>query len=212
MRGLLLLAAGILGVALYRNSIRIPERNPKNMLIKRGDSPISPNDISNFRLISPAFEPGQVIPARYSGEADDKSPPLRIEGVPVGTQSFAIIMEDIDHPLPPVFDHWIVWNIPAETREIPEGRLPRGSVQGRNSLKNNWYNGPCPPNGTHHYHFNLFALDTMIDLPVGSPKPLLKAAMKGHILAQCDLIGLYSANRTTRGNLMSNALEAASKA
>lgn len=212
MRNLLWVsAAGLTGLVIYRNMARRSQKTPQLITSKRGDSRMAPKNVNDFRVTSPAFDPGEHIPAIYSGEADDKSPPLRIEGTPEGTVSLAIIMEDLDSPLPPVFDHWLVWNIPGDTVEIPEGRLPRGAVQGKNTLKNTHYNGPCTPNGTHHYHFKVFALDTMIDLPKGATKKQLKAAMKGHILAQSDLIGLYTANRTTLGNLSVAMLKAASK-
>lgn len=180
MRKMLMLGAGILGAAaLYKNAARSSERQPQFIRNKRGDSPNAPRDVSDFMIYSTAFAPGELIPAKYSCEADDKSPPLMIEGTPEGTQSLAIILEDLDSPMPTVFDHWLVWNIPPETTGIPEGRLPVEAVQGKNSINNIHYNGPCTPNGTHHYHFKLFALDTWLDLPVGSTKPELKAAMRG---------------------------------
>lgn len=211
MRNLLLLGAGILGVMIYRNAARASEKTPNLVTAKRGDSPLAPDDVSRFKLASPAFRPGQRIPIQYSCEGPDKNFPLTISGAPEGTQSFAIIMEDLDSPMPPVFDHWLVWNIPADTTYIPEGRLPEGAVQGKNTLQNNRYNGPCTPNGTHNYHIKLFALDCLIELPEGTSKRALKAAMKKHILAQCDLIGTYTANRTTVGNLMLNTMEAVTR-
>lgn len=212
MKGLLLLGGAALGLWIYRNAARWHERYPDVVTSKRGDAPNAPANVSGFRITSPAFEPGRPIPAKYSCEADDKSPPLRFEGMPEGARSLALIMEDLNSPIPPVFTHWLVWNIPPETAELPEGLLPARAVQGRNSFKNSFYNGPCTPNGTHHYHFKLFALDTELDLPAGSDKKELKAAMKGHILAQSELIGLYTANRITRGNLSMAMLEAAGKA
>lgn len=212
MRNWLLWSAGILGIVIYRNVSRRHEWYPHTIISAKGDSAIVTVDVRAFKISSPAFEPGQTIPAVYSCEADDKSPPLNIEGTPEGTRSLALIMEDLDSPMPPVFDHWLVWNIPADTTFIPEGRLPAGSVQGRNTLKNTNYNGPCTPNGTHYYHFKLYALDTILDLPAGCNKQQLKAAMKGHILARTEMLGKYSANRTTQGNFTIAMLKAATKA
>jgi Raf kinase inhibitor-like YbhB/YbcL family protein len=207
-----LAAAGIAGVMLFRNAARRHEQYPDIITTKRGDSPLAPASFSSFRITSPAFAPGQPIPATYSCEADDKSPPLEIAGAPVGTVSMALIVEDLDSPMPPVFDHWLVWNIPAGTTDIAENTLPLGAVQGKNTLKKVQYSGPCTPNGTHFYHFKLFALDCEIDLPEGSTKPLLKAAMKGHILAECEMLGRYTANRTTRGKLMMEMTAAGARA
>ena len=207
-RMLLLLAAGLLGYGVYSQSRKTILKTPWPRL---GDAPNAPTDFQHFHLRSLAFEDGMPIPAQYSGEADDHSPPLTIHGTPEGTRSLALIMEDPDTFAPPVFTHWLLWNIPPETTELADNRIPIGAIQGKNSLKNAHYNGPCPPFGVHHYLFRLYALDTMLDLPLGANKAMLQAAMKGHILAETALMGTYTANRTTQGNLFVSALATASK-
>ncbi len=155
-----------------------------------------------MKLTSPAFEHGQPIPKKYTGEGPDVSPPLRWEGAPAGTRSFAIICDDPDalRVAGKVWDHWLIWNIPAAVTELPEGvaktdTLPSlgGARQGMNSWPRLGYNGPMPPpgSGVHHYRFKLYALDTVLEVPPKSNRKLLEAAMKGHILAEAELVGTY---------------------
>ena len=146
-----------------------------------------------MELRSEAFENGGMIPARYTCDGRDISPPLEISGVPDGTVSLALVMDDPDAP-GGTFDHWLVWNIPPETARIEEGREPQG-VQGRTDFGRLGYGGPCPPSGTHTYRFKLYALDCTLDLPEGARKAQLEAAMQGHILAQALLEGRYSRSR-----------------
>ncbi len=143
-----------------------------------------------MELTSPAFENGGMIPARYSCDGDDVSPPLRISGVPEGARALVLIMDDPDAPMG-TFDHWLVWNIPADTTEIAEGTEPEG-VPGRTDFGNTHYGGPCPPGGTHTYRFRLYALDRELDLPKGARKKKLLQAMEGHVLAEAVLRGKYS--------------------
>lgn len=142
-------------------------------------------------LTSPAFEDGQPIPPRFTADGADVSPPLEVSGIPEGTASLALIMDDPDAPMG-TWVHWVVWNIPSGTRRIEEGRLPAGAVQGRNSWGRNAYGGPAPPSGTHRYFFKLYALDCELDLSPGADKAALLAAMEGHVLAQAELMGTYS--------------------
>ena len=144
-----------------------------------------------LRITSSAFADGEAIPPKYTADGDDVNPPLIISGVPEGAQSLVLIMDDPDAPMG-TWDHWIVFNIPADTSEITEDSVPAGAIQGRNSWGRSDYGGPAPPRGTHRYFFKLYALDTKLDLPAGSKKTRLEAAMKGHILADAELIGLYS--------------------
>jgi Raf kinase inhibitor-like YbhB/YbcL family protein len=141
-------------------------------------------------LTSPAFENGQPIPPRFTADGADVSPPLEISGIPEGTASLALIMDDPDAPMG-TWVHWVVWNIPPGTRRIEEGRLPAGAVQGRNSWGRNAYGGPAPPSGTHRYYFKLYALDSDFDLPAVTDKAALLAAMEGHVLGQAQLMGTY---------------------
>jgi len=146
------------------------------------------------RLIisSQAFAAGGAIPARYTCDGGDISPELIIGQIPEGSRTLAVIMDDPDAPRG-TWVHWLVWNIPAATRVIAENSLPPGAIQGRNSWQRNGYGGPCPPSGTHHYVFKVYALDAALALPPASTKADLEQAMQGHILAQGELIGTYAA-------------------
>ena len=101
-----------------------------------------------------------------------------------------MIMDDPDAPVG-TWVHWLVWDIPAQTHNVPENSQPSGAIQGRNSWKRNSYGGPCPPSGTHRYFFKLYALDTVLSLSPSSSKAELEQAMQGHILAKGELLGIY---------------------
>jgi len=156
--------------------------------------------VMTFTLTSPAFKNDERIPKQYTGEGTDASPPLEWTDPPQGTQSLALICDDPDAPVG-TWDHWLIWNIPADRRSLPEG-VPAtetaadlgGARQGNNSWPTIGYRGPMPPrgHGVHHYHFRLYALDRMLELAPGAKKDDLLAAMKGHILAEARLTGLYS--------------------
>jgi Raf kinase inhibitor-like YbhB/YbcL family protein len=146
-----------------------------------------------MEIQSPAFEQHKPIPAKYTCEGQNVSPPLSIRDIPSGTKSLALIMDDPDAPMG-TFDHWIVWNLPADTKILDEGAsFPN---QGKNHFKEVRYGGPCPPKGSnpHRYFFKLFALDGMIDLPKGSSKDQLEDAMEGHIIGKAELVGTYQRN------------------
>lgn len=146
-------------------------------------------------LTSPAFPAGGEIPRKYTCDGDDVSPPLEWGTPPPGTRSLALIMDDPDAPVG-TWDHWLVYNLPADARGLPEGGVvdPKTGAMGR-SGKNSWgnlgYGGPCPPSGQHRYFFRVYALDTMLDLAAGANKAQLLAAMAGHVLAQGELMGTY---------------------
>lgn len=137
-----------------------------------------------------AFSNGESIPARFTCDGQDVNPQLEWKAPPPGTRSLALIMDDPDAPMG-TWVHWVLWNIPPDTGRIEEMSVPAGGVQGRNDWKRNAYGGPCPPSGTHHYYFRIFALDTTLDLPVTTTKADLERAMKGHILARGELMGTY---------------------
>jgi Raf kinase inhibitor-like YbhB/YbcL family protein len=147
-------------------------------------------------LKSDSFEPGRDIPARYTCDGEDVSPQLSWSGAPDGTESFALIVDDPDAP-GRVFTHWVIYNIPADRNEIPEGMqiekiVKKGCSQGTNDFRQMGYGGPCPPPGKpHRYRFHLYALDTVLDLPSGVTKNAALAAMKGHVLADAEIVGLY---------------------
>jgi Raf kinase inhibitor-like YbhB/YbcL family protein len=149
-----------------------------------------------MRLYSSVFEHNGEIPIQYTCEGSDISPPLEWSGVPSGTESLALIMDDPDAPDPAVLGqmwvHWIVVNLPKMTTGLPEGirDLPKQATHGVNSWKRAAYGGPCPPSGRHRYAFKLFALDAVLKLEQPT-KHDLEAAMQGHILAQAALLGAF---------------------
>ena len=149
-----------------------------------------------FELTSTAFAPGEPIPQKYTCDGEDISPPLQWSELPQGTQSLALICDDPDAPVG-TWVHWVLYNLPAEARALPEAippdaELPDGSRHGQNSWRRLDYGGPCPPSGTHRYFFKLYALDTVLDLKAGASKKQVLKAMEGHILAQAELMGVYS--------------------
>jgi len=146
-------------------------------------------------VTSPAFEDGGMIPAKYTCDAEDVSPPLNIEGVPDGAQSLALISDDPDAPTG-TWVHWVLYNLPPDTRELAEHmpddeELPNGARHGVTDFRKFGYGGPCPPGGTHRYFFKIFALDTMLELSGRVTKADLEAAMKEHVLAEGQLMGKY---------------------
>jgi len=149
-----------------------------------------------MELTSTAFAQGEPIPRKYTCDGEDISPPLRWSDPPQGTQSFALIADDPDAPMG-TWVHWVLYNLPAEARTLPEGipaqaELPGGGQHGQNSWRRLDYGGPCPPSGTHRYFFKLYALDTALDLDPGASKEQLLKAMEGHILAHAELMGTYA--------------------
>lgn len=147
-------------------------------------------------LSSTAFPEGEKIPVKYTCEGQDVSPPLAWGEPPQGTQAFTLIMDDPDAPRR-VFTHWVLFNLPAPTQELPEaipaqGQLPSGALQGKNDFGKIGYGGPCPPPGPpHRYRFILYALDKPLNLMAGVSKKQVLDAMEGHILARGQLIGTY---------------------
>lgn len=154
-----------------------------------------------FELTSPAFAPGGEIPARYTCDGDNVAAPLAWSGVPAAAQSLVLIVDDPDAPDPAApqmtWVHWLLYNIPAVTRGLPEGatQLPGGTRAGLNDFERTQYDGPCPPIGRHRYFHKLYALDQALP-DLGTPsKAALEAAMKGHVLEQAVLIGTYQKRR-----------------
>jgi Raf kinase inhibitor-like YbhB/YbcL family protein len=144
----------------------------------------------SMKLTSPAFEHNQIIPAAYTCDGANHHPPLTFSQVPEETQSLALIVEDPDAPRK-VFTHWLLYDLPPSTQHIPEDNIPLQGADGINDFGTRGYRGPCPPSGTHHYVFQLFALDTKLGLPPGALKEDVLAKMKGHILARAELVGTY---------------------
>jgi len=137
---------------------------------------------------SSAFEHGKLIPKKYSCDGEDINPPLTIEAVPKQAKTLVLAMDDPDAPSG-TFDHWIVWNIPASKNKIDENSVP--GVEGMNSARQTGYMGPCPPSGTHRYFFKVYALDSELNLASSSRKKDVEKAMRGHVLAKGELMGLY---------------------
>ncbi|MDE1984449.1 MAG: YbhB/YbcL family Raf kinase inhibitor-like protein [Gammaproteobacteria bacterium] len=151
-----------------------------------------------FQLSSPAYAEGGAIPARFTCDGNDVSPPLAWSGAPAGTKSFAFIMDDPDAPDPAApkmtWVHWVLYDIPVDVHGLPEGgsqHLPAGTRDGSNGWKRSGYGGPCPPIGRHRYFHKLYALDVVLPDLHRPTKDALLAAMRGHVLAQAQLIGTY---------------------
>lgn len=146
-----------------------------------------------MELTSSAFKHNKDIPSKYTCDGENISPPLLIAGAPENTMSFVLIMDDPDATGGVTFDHWIIWNIPPDTKEIKEGELAEEAIEGMNDFSKEEYGGPCPPQGSskHRYMFKLYALDTVLDVPFGSGKKTVEQAIGGHVLDQVALVGIY---------------------
>lgn len=151
-------------------------------------------------LSSPAFQPNTSIPSHYTCDGDNISPPLEWSDIPEGAKALVLIMDDPDVPktLRPdgMYDHWVLFNIPTSVVGLPENiqNVP-GARQGKNTSGKLGYTGPCPPDRQHRYFFKLYALDTTLNLPEGATKTEVEAAMKGHILEEAQLMGVYDRAR-----------------
>jgi len=147
----------------------------------------------SIQITSAAFAHGQPIPRKFTGDGENKSPPLQWSGLPQGTRELALIVDDPDAPTPQPFVHWVLYHIPSDQPGLLEGNVPQGALQGRNSFDKLAYGGPAPPpgHGTHHYHFKLYALDQPLDVQPELDKDALNRAMAGRILDQGELVGTY---------------------
>jgi len=143
-----------------------------------------------MNLTSSAFANNESLPSKYTCDGDNVNPPLMWSEVPAGVKSFALIVDDPDAPSGD-FVHWIMWNIPADSNSIEENSAPIGAVQGTTDFGSAKWGRPCPPTGAHHYQFQLFALDALIDLSAAEGKGELEAAMSGHVLAAEKITGIY---------------------
>ena len=156
--------------------------------------------MSDFIIISGAFEHGASIPSVHTCQGNDSSPPLSWSGAPIGTKSFALIVDDPDAPDPlapkMTWVHWLVYNIPASISSLSEKqpagtKLANGALVGKNDSKKTAYGGPCPPIGQHRYFFKLYALSALLEIPSGATKAELEKAMAGKILGMATLVGFY---------------------
>jgi Raf kinase inhibitor-like YbhB/YbcL family protein len=144
-------------------------------------------DYDLLQVTSPAFLQDECIPVEYTCDGADINPSLQIQGIPASAKHLAVIVDDPDAP-GGTWVHWLAWNLPV-SEIIPEHT--KLGAEGRNDFGRHQYNGPCPPSGTHHYHFKVYALDDTLYLPLSSNKAELERAMAGHILAFGELIGRY---------------------
>jgi Raf kinase inhibitor-like YbhB/YbcL family protein len=169
----------------------------------RGDDRADPQQetrMPTVTLYSSAFEHGAAIPIKHTCDGDDASPPLRWGEPPLGTRSWTLICDDPDAP-GKTWVHWVLFNLPADNRNLPEGvafegTLESGAHQGTNDFRRLGYGGPCPPPGNpHRYFFRLYALDAVLELRQGATRAEVAKAMAGHILAQGELMGTYARKR-----------------
>ena len=149
-----------------------------------------------MRLTSTVIQQGSEIPPHYTSDGKNISPELSWQDAPEKTQSFVLIVHDPDAPRPGGFTHWVLYNIPPSTTHIDENishdeQVEGLGLQGKNDGGKIGYVGPAPPSGTHRYFFRLFAIDKMLDLASGATHKQVSAAVKGHILAQAELMGTY---------------------
>jgi Raf kinase inhibitor-like YbhB/YbcL family protein len=158
--------------------------------------PVEPGvKIMKLTVTSTAFEEGGMIPKKYAGDAENISPPLAWSGIPARAKSLALIVDDPDAPSGD-WVHWVVYNMPATMKEMPEDigpgeRVPGIGIQGKNDFGKTGWGGPKPPSGTHRYFFRLYAADVVLDDAPGLTKKQLLTALQGHILAQGELMGRY---------------------
>ena len=156
----------------------------------RGENQNTSNT-TNMKITSPAFREDGAIPAKFSRDGGNANPELDISGAPAEARSRVLIVDDPDAP-GGLFTHWLVWNIDPKTTRIAERTVPGGAVQGTNDFPGARYDGPQPPSGTHRYYFRVFALDQTLKLPAGTKRTELDAAMKGHVIAQGELMGRFT--------------------
>lgn len=158
-------------------------------------------DVFPLLLTSPAFKSGDTIPMLYTCDSTNISPELHWNHALTNTVSYALIMDDPDAPMG-TWVHWLVYNIPVSDSCLAvnfpkDSVLVDGTKQGFTSFRMIGYGGPCPPEGVHRYYFKLYALDSKLNVPSGLNKPQLLNAMKGHILAEADLVGRYARKKKT---------------
>ena len=159
---------------------------------------------TTMELSSSAFAPNSDIPSQHTCEGSDQSPPLAWSGVPAGTKSLALIVDDPDAPDPAApkmtWVHWVLYNLPPATRGLAAGQsraadLPPGAREGLNDWQRTGYGGPCPPIGRHRYVHKLYALDTLLPVLQPATKAALERAMQGHVVAEAELVGYYRKRR-----------------
>jgi Raf kinase inhibitor-like YbhB/YbcL family protein len=165
------------------------------ILVEKAEAPTKEAPVSsqakNMELKSSAFENNANIPEKFTCDGANINPPLEIFGVPEGAKSLTLILHDPDAPKASGWTHWTIFNIAPDTSGIAENSSPAGAVEGMTDFGKPGYGGPCPPSGTHHYQFKLYALDTTLTLDSSAKKEDIEKAMDGHILEETIFIGLY---------------------
>ena len=157
---------------------------------------VDTSNAAQFKLSSPAFQDSGLIPRKFTCQGDNISPELNWSAAPAGTKSFALIMDDPDAP-GGTFTHWVLFDIPAATKQLAEGQPPIGvggpiGTSGNNGLSQTGYMGPCPPLGLHRYYFRLYALDVpSLNLKAGASRSDVEAALKSHVIGFADAMGRY---------------------
>lgn len=169
----------------YRNNTKDIEKSSLKKL------PVTESEVRKMQISSTAFENNATIPAKFTCDGENINPPLEISDVPDNASGLVLVVDDPDAPSK-TWIHWILFNIPPQTKEIKEDSVPGDSVQGMNDFQEADYGGPCPPSGAHHYHFKLYALDKTLDLSSGASLSDVTQEMAGHIIAQTELVGLYA--------------------
>ena len=148
-------------------------------------------NLLTMHFTTPEFKNNEIIPGKFTCDGLNINPELKIYGVPDNTVSLAIILDDPDS-VGGDWSHWVVWNINPKTDTIAENSIPMGAMVGKTDFGDNKYGGPCPGSGTHRYFFHLYALDTTLNIPENSTKADLLKAMEGHLIAETELVGVYS--------------------
>jgi len=144
-------------------------------------------------ILSPEFSNNNYLPQKYTCDGEGINPPLKFQDIPESARSLVLIVDDPDAPMGD-FVHWTVWNINPSVKEIAEDSVPLDGMEGITDFGSSGYGGPCPPDGAHHYHFKLYALDIRLSLDSQAKKRDIEIAMQGHILDEALLVGLYKRN------------------
>lgn len=166
------------------------------VLMPQSQESIQLSDNMTMEVTSGAFRDGEMIPVKHTGDGDDASPPLAWSGAPANVGGYALICDDPDAPMG-TFTHWVIYGIPGDATGLSEGVpqvkvLDNGAMQGKNGFGKIGYGGPAPPAGSpHRYRFHVYALDAKPDLPAGISKGDLLKAIKGHVIAEGELTGIY---------------------
>lgn len=186
------LIVGILAAAIYATSIGLtPELINQQLTQTASKNQVEPTYPGNFKISSPAFENGEVIPVKYTCKGTDVNFPIIFDQIPEGTKSISLIFSDPDAPYK-TWIHWVGYNIKPNVKEIRENYFPVGASLGENDYGVPKYRGPCPPVGTHTYVLRAFALDTVFDVTEGLGAKDLEKLMEGHILDVAELKGTFS--------------------